>query len=221
MTSLLLNVSRWPFSTGALVKLAAFLSTLTWPTTVEDLGPGGISFVELLILYENWAGEKLRVEFSVPKYRRPGRPISVSAAPFCPDADIRNLCQYLATMMRALCRLPGGIGRFIPGRTGANHNRLRHVGWQKCCHGLSCRPLNTSGEGFLDDLLGLLGYPSGSGAALLGGSLRPKYQTFSFAYRKPTWRIPLIGEVANIIAFGGNDIDQEGIYLCCGWAFPR
>ena len=153
------DVGRWPFSTGDLVKLAAFLSSLTWPSTVDDLGPGGVSSVELLILYEKWAGERLRVEFSVPKYRRSGRPISVSAAPLCPDADCRNLCQYLATMMRALCRLPGGIGRFIPGRIGANHCRLRHIGWQKCCHGLTCRPLETSGADVLNDLLGLLGYP--------------------------------------------------------------
>ena len=63
--------------------------------------------------------------------------------------------------------------------------------------------IETSGEGFLDDLLSLLGYPSGSGAALLGNTLRLKYQSFSFAYRKPTWRIPLHG--------GG------GQYYCCWW----
>ena len=37
-----------------LVKLAAFLSSLTWPSTVEDLGAGGVSFIELLVLYEKW-----------------------------------------------------------------------------------------------------------------------------------------------------------------------
>ena len=116
------------------------------PSVVDDLGPGGVFFIELLILYEKWAGERLRVEFSVPKYRRPGRPISVSAAAVCPDAERRNFCQFLATMMRALCRLPGGIGRFILGRIGSDHSRLRHVGWQKCCHGLTCRPLEASGE---------------------------------------------------------------------------
>ena len=41
------DVSCWPFSTGVLVKLAAFLSSLTWPTEVNDLGPGGVSSVEL------------------------------------------------------------------------------------------------------------------------------------------------------------------------------
>ena len=28
---------------------------------------------------------------------------------------------------------------------------------EKCCHGLTCRPRESSGEGFLSDLLGLLG----------------------------------------------------------------
>ena len=63
------------------MKLAAFLSSLSWPREVSDLGPCGVSFVELLILYDKWAGERLRVEDSIPKYRWPGRPISVSAAP--------------------------------------------------------------------------------------------------------------------------------------------
>ena len=47
-----------------------------------------VSFVELLILYESWAREWLRVEDATPRYRRPVRPILVSAAPLCPDVDI-------------------------------------------------------------------------------------------------------------------------------------
>ena len=42
---------RWPFSPGALVKLASLLSSLSWPTEVSDLGKGAISYVELLILH--------------------------------------------------------------------------------------------------------------------------------------------------------------------------
>ena len=201
------DVGRWPFSTGALVKLAAFLSSLHWPSEVADLGPGGASYVELLILYERWAGERLRIEDSIPKYRRPGRPISVSAAPLCPDVDIWKLCRFFGRMLRALVGLPGGLGRFLPGRIGANHGRLRHVGWEKCCHGLTCRPRETSDEGFLSDLLGLLGYPAGSGRALLGGSLKLRYNTFPFARRKPTWRLPLGGKVSGIIGgFGGSGL---------------
>ena len=106
----------------------------------------------------------------------------------------------LGTCLGALIRLPGGLGRFLPGRIGANHCRLRHVGWEKCCHGLTCRPRESSGEGFLSDLLGLLGYPSGSGAALLDGSLKLRYNSFPFARKKPTWRLPTGGQVSGIVA---------------------
>ena len=92
------------------------------------MGPGGILYIELLILYERWAGERLRVEDSLPKFRRPGRPISVSAAPLCSDTDIWKLCRFWGNMLRALAKLPGGLGLFIPGRIGANHGRLRHFG---------------------------------------------------------------------------------------------
>ena len=154
-------------------------------------------------MYERWAGERLRIEESLPKYRRPGRPILVSAAPLCPDADIWKLCRYLGQMLRALVRFPGGLGRFLPGRIGANHGRLRHVGWEKCCHGLTCRPRESSNEGFLSDLLGLLGYPAGSGGSLLDGSLQLRYNTFPFA-RKTTWRLPAGGQVSGIIAGFGT-----------------
>ena len=43
------------------------------------LGVGGVSYVELLILYELWAGDRLSLEKAHPRYLRPGRPISVSA----------------------------------------------------------------------------------------------------------------------------------------------
>ena len=204
------DVGRWPFFVGALVKLAAFLRSLSWTGEVADLGSGGISNVELLILYERWVRERLRIEDSIPKYRRPGRPISVSAAPSCPDAEKWKLCRYFGSMMRALRGLPGGLGRFIPGRFGANHGRLRHIGWEICCHGLTCRPRKSSLEGFLGDLLSLLGYPSGPGIALLDGTMKLKYHTFSFACRKPSWRLPHPGHVVHILTTGGEDVGLVG-----------
>ena len=55
------------------------MGTLHWPAGGSDLGVGGISCVELLILYELWAGERLSLEKAHPQYLRPRRPISVSA----------------------------------------------------------------------------------------------------------------------------------------------
>ena len=62
------------------------------------------------------------------------------------------------------------------------------------------RPLESSGEEFLSDFLGLLGYPSGSGRPLLDGTLHLKYQSFPFANRNPTWRLPVEGKVSLVIA---------------------
>ena len=42
------------------------LGCLHWPAEVADLGYGGTSYVELLILYERWAGERLCFEDAVP-----------------------------------------------------------------------------------------------------------------------------------------------------------
>ena len=48
------------------MKLCSFLSSLHRPSSVSDLGVGGVSFVELLIPNERWAGEWLVLDMSVP-----------------------------------------------------------------------------------------------------------------------------------------------------------
>ena len=63
---------------------------------------GGISYLELLILYELWAGERLSLEKACPRYLRPGRPISVSAVPFGPGIDIWRSCRFIGALMRSL-----------------------------------------------------------------------------------------------------------------------
>ena len=76
------DICLWPYSFGILVKLVTFLGSLHWPSAGVDLGPGGISYVELLILYELWAGERFGFEKAVPRCMRVDRPISVSAVPY-------------------------------------------------------------------------------------------------------------------------------------------
>ena len=118
------DVALWPCTPGLLVKWVSFLSSLHWPVGNLDLGVGGVSFVELLILYELWAGERLSLEEAEPRYLRPGRPISVSAVPFGPGIDIWRSCRFIGAMMRSLCLLLGGLRRFVPCSIGANHCRL-------------------------------------------------------------------------------------------------
>ena len=64
------DVSSWPFSVRISVKLRTFFGSLHWPSSVVELGAGGISYVELLILYERWASERLTLEMAVPKIKR-------------------------------------------------------------------------------------------------------------------------------------------------------
>ena len=96
--------------------------------------------------------------------------------------------------------LPGGLGRFVPCSIGANHCRLRHVGWVKCGHGLTSRPRESASELFLDELLGLFRYPPRSGRALLAGTLHLRYCAARFACRTPTWRLPVCGPVVDLVA---------------------
>ena len=132
--------------------------------------------VELLILYERWAGERLVLEMSLPKQRRFGRSLSVSAVP---SGEFGALAGFWVPCFR-LCFL----GRFLPCRSGANHCRPRSIGWERCGHGLTSRPLEASDSGFLDDLLSLFGYSSGSGESLVDGSLRMRYCSTNFLQRE-------------------------------------
>ena len=194
------DIALWPHTPGLLVKWVSFLNSLHWPIGDLDLGVGGVSYVELLIMYELWAGERLSLEKAHPRYLRPGRPISVSAVPFGPGIDIWRSCRFIGVLMRSLCLLPGGLRRFVPCSVGANHCRLRHIGWEKCGHGLTSRPRESASELFLDELSSLFRYPSKSGRALLSGTLPLRYCAARFAYSTPTWRLPVSGQVHRLIA---------------------
>ena len=109
--------------------------------------------------------------------------------------------------------LPGGLGRFVPCSIGANHCRLRHIGWEKCGHGLTSRPRESASELFLDELLGLFRYRPGSGRALLAGTRPLRYCAVRFACRTPTWRLPVSGHVDDLVAasIGAvREVDVDG-----------
>ena len=56
------DFAAWPKSVGILCKFTSFLGTLHWPVSSDDFGHFGVSFLELLILFEQWAGHWLLSE---------------------------------------------------------------------------------------------------------------------------------------------------------------
>ena len=111
---LLFLLRMWPCSAGFLFKWVIFFGYLALASCCG--GPWVrcvFLFIELLILYERCAGERLVLEKAVPRHPRPGRPISVSAVPFGPGIDIWRSCRFIGALSRSLCALPGSIGWFI------------------------------------------------------------------------------------------------------------
>ena len=69
-----LDVAVWPKSVGILCKFTAFLGSLHWPVDAVDMGHFGVSFLEVLILFEQWAGHRLLSEKVTRPHIRPDRP---------------------------------------------------------------------------------------------------------------------------------------------------
>ena len=92
-------------------------------------------------------------------------------------------------MLHAFGGLPGGV---LVG--------LFHVAWVLI---ITSRPFEATSTGFLDGLLSLFGYPSGSGQSLVDGSLRMRYCSANFSRQKPTWGLPPFGGVAALVSAVG------------------
>ena len=138
----------------------------------------------------------------------------MSAVPFGPGTDIWRSCRFIGALFRGLRDLPFGLRRFVPCDFGADHCRLRHIGWERCGHGLTSRPRQSASEDFLNRLLVLFGYPDGSAAALLAGVLPLRCCSARFVCKLPTWRLPDRGHVCELVTEGVDGarvLGDEGI----------
>ena len=114
-------------------------------------------------------------------------------------------------MARALAKLPGGIGRFLPCRVGSHMSRLRHLGWNQRTHGLTSRPLESCHQLCLEAVCGVLGYPEGSALELLDGTLKLRHCTL-FTMRLPPWSLPRVGNGSGkrLFVTPGHLLDEGG-----------
>ena len=90
---------------------------------------------------------------------------------------------------------------------------MRHIGWEKCGHGLASRPRETSEPGFLNSLPQVFGYLGGSGALLLAGELPLRYCTDRFALLKTCWGLPERGHVHSLLTPAGEGVGLVEVAL--------
>ena len=149
--TLLLGHTVLVFCLGLLLFLLLNIGLLV-PTT---FGHFGVSCLELLILFEQWAGHRLLSEKVTRPHVRAHRPILIPSVPVSEGIEIRHGCQFVSSLVRALSKFPGGLGRFLPCSLGSHMSRLRHLCWNQCSHGLSSRPLKSCHHQCLKTLCGI------------------------------------------------------------------
>ena len=65
------DVAVWPYSVDILLVSSSFLASLHWPQGNPDLGKFGISYLELLLMFEVFSGHRLLTEKTVRPHLRP------------------------------------------------------------------------------------------------------------------------------------------------------
>ena len=183
------DVAAWPYSVDILLVFSSFLASLHWPQGESDLGKFGISYFELLLMFEVFSGVRLQTEKTVRPHLRSRRPLVFSGFSVGIGQEIRHGCQFLHSLIRALGHLPGGLSRFIPGRPGAHHARLLHLGWGRYGHGLTSRPRESCDRQVLTPLLKFFGYPEGAVSELFAGTLKLRYSSTPFSMKFPSWTV--------------------------------
>ena len=68
------DVAARPYSVDILLVFSSFLASLHWPQDTSDLGKFGISYFELILMFEVYTGHRLQTEKTVRPHLRSRRP---------------------------------------------------------------------------------------------------------------------------------------------------
>ena len=80
--------TAWPYSVDILCTFSSFLKTLHWPVDAGDMGHFGLSYLEVLVLFEHWVGHRLLSEKVTRPHVRANRPILLPSAPVSEGIEI-------------------------------------------------------------------------------------------------------------------------------------
>ena len=182
------DVAGRPLSVSNFVKVFAFSQYASLASACLQSGGLVVSHVcnSSFYMSDGLGSGLLVLEKALPRYRRIGRPISVSAVPLRLGIDIWRSCRFLGSLLQALRFLPGGLERFLPCRVGDNHAVFGIWGWRRVDMG--SRP----GLGEPLQLIFLMSsycffrYLPNSGVALLSGVLPLMYCSAGFAPKTPS-----------------------------------
>ena len=94
------DIAAWPYSVGILIRFT-FLNTLHWPAGDVDLGHCGVSFLDVLVFFEQWAGHQLLSEKVTRPHVRANRPIFIPSVPVSEGIEIRHCCPFISSLIRA------------------------------------------------------------------------------------------------------------------------
>ena len=130
-----------------------------------------LGFFSRFIDLEQRAGHRLLSEKVVRPHEHVHLQIFISSVLVSEGIKITQGCQFISSLIRALGKLPGGVGRILPCGVGSHMSRLRHLGWAQCSHGLTSRPLESRHHQCLQAVCGVLGCPRGAAMELLDGHL--------------------------------------------------
>ena len=196
------DVAVWPYSVNIFLGCSSFLASLHWPQGDSDMGKFGVSYFELLLMFEIYASHRLHVGKAIRPHLRPSRPLFFSVFSVGLGQEIRHGCQFLHSLFRALGLLPGGLPRFIPCQPSAHHGRLSHSGWGRYGHGLSSRPRESCDHQFPTPLLHFFGYPDGASTELFDGTLKLHYSSTPFSKKFPFWSVSTLPSCLPVVGPG-------------------
>ena len=74
------DVLVWPYRVNVQCKFTSFLGSLQWPSEIGDLRHHGASYLQLLVLFDQWMEHRLIGEKVVRPYRRANRLHSLHSA---------------------------------------------------------------------------------------------------------------------------------------------